>query len=145
MSSIPDPLQLWRKALSSLESSGNTLANQAMNTGDFAAALHQMANLSLGMQQTFEKVLTVYFKQLNLPSRKDIAELAAALQRIEVRLDQLSPRSAAAATQPRPARTRRPEQAAAASKSPALAAPASPVAKHSAATRAPAKRARRRG
>ena len=145
MSPIPDPLKLWRNAISELESSGNAFAKQTMNTAEFATALHQMANLSLGMQQTFEKVLTVYFKQLNLPSRKDIAELAAALQRIEVRLDQLSPRSAAAATQPRPARTRRPEEATAASKSPALAAPASQLAKHSAATRAPAKRARRSG
>ncbi|MET0540447.1 MAG: hypothetical protein ABWZ88_01705 [Variovorax sp.] len=108
MSPPIDPLQLWRKAITSLEGSGNALANKAMGTGDFAAALHQMANLSLGMQQTFEKVLGVYFKKLDLPSRKDVAELAEKLQRIEERLDlHVGARGGAAAAAPPPARTRK--------------------------------------
>ena len=123
MSGLPDPLQLWRNAINSLEGGGNALANKAMNTGDFTAALHQMANLSLGMQQTFEKVLGVYLRKLNLPSRKEVAELAAALQRIESRLDQLVP--APATTQaPRPPRTRRASTAAAPSPPPQPAAKA---------------------
>ena len=104
---IPDPLQMWRKAVASLEGRGNSLANSTMNTGEFASALHQVANMSLGMQQTFEKVLGVYLKNLNLPSRKEVAELAASLQRVEAKLDQLLTAEAREPSGRRPARTRR--------------------------------------
>ena len=104
---LPDPLQMWRKAVATLEGRGNSLANTAMSSGEFASALHQVANVSLGMQQTFEKVLGVYLKNLNLPSRQEIAELAAALQRVEAKLDQLITAEAREPTGPRPARTRR--------------------------------------
>jgi len=107
---IPDPLQMWRRAIATLEGSGNSLANDAMSSGEFAAALHQVANLSLGMQQTFEKVLGVYLKKLNLPSRKEIAELAAAVQRVEAKLDQLATSEARVPARPRPPRTRRPAE-----------------------------------
>lgn len=108
MSLIPDPLQLWRKALTTLEGSGNAMANKAMGSGDFASALHQVAKASIGMQQTFEKVLALYFRKLDLPSRKEIAELAAALERIEARLDASTGPSGKAPAAPRPPRTRRP-------------------------------------
>lgn len=105
---IPDPLQMWRKAIASLEASGNALANRAMGSDEFSSALHQMANLSLGMQQTFEKVLGTYLKRANLPSRAEVAELAQALQRIEGKLDRLLPAEARPDTATRPARTRVP-------------------------------------
>jgi len=105
---IPDPLQMWRKAIAKLESGGNALANRAMDSSEFSSALHQMANLSLGMQQTFEKVLGTYLKKANLPSRAEIVELAQALQRIESKLDRLLPTEPAPDQRPRPARTRVP-------------------------------------
>ena len=122
MSPIPDPLKLWRNAISELESSGNAFAKQTMNTAEFATALHQMANLSLGMQQAFEKVVGLYLKQLNLPSRKDFAEMSATLQRIEARLEQLGPAPAPAAPRPRPPRTRTPAPAVGSDETPATAA-----------------------
>ncbi|MET0543957.1 MAG: hypothetical protein ABWZ88_19615 [Variovorax sp.] len=108
MSPMPDPLQLWRKALTTLEGRGNTVANKAMGTGDLASALHQVANASLGMQQTFEKVLGTYLRKLDLPSRKEIAELTAAVQRVEARLDALAGAASKPSDVPHPPRTRRP-------------------------------------
>jgi hypothetical protein len=105
---IPDPLQMWRKAIAKLEAGGNALANRAMDSNEFSSALNQMANLSLGMQQTFEKVLGTYLKKANLPSRAEIVELAQALQRIESKLDRLLPTEVTADQRPRPARTRVP-------------------------------------
>jgi hypothetical protein len=115
---IPDPLKMWRNAISTLESGGNKMANSAMGSGEFASALHQVANASLGMQQTFEKVLGVYLKRLNLPSRKEITELAAVVHRIEAKLDQLITTEARVPAGPRPARTRRPAASAAATPAP---------------------------
>jgi hypothetical protein len=61
------------------------------------------------MQQMFEKVIDAYLRRANLPSRKEIAEVAESLRRIEDKLDRLLP---ADAPVPRPARTRRPAGAA---------------------------------
>jgi hypothetical protein len=108
--SFPDPLEMWRKAISTLEGSGNSLANKAMESGEFAGALHQVATLSLGMQQAFEKAIGVYLKQLNLPSRKDITELAATLERVEAKLDELISAGTRESGEPRPPRTRRPDE-----------------------------------
>ncbi len=105
---IPDPLQMWRKAIAKLEASGNALANRAMDSSEFSSALHHMANLSLGMQQTFEKVLGTYLKRANLPSRTEVAELAQMLQRIEEKLDRLLPVEVRPDKVTKPARTRVP-------------------------------------
>jgi hypothetical protein len=144
---IPDPLKMWRNAISTLESGGNKLANNAMGSGEFASALHQVANASLGMQQTFEKVLGFYLKRLNLPSRKEFNELATVVHRIEAKLDQVLTTEARAPTGARPARTRRPAAPAAQTPAPAIAPASAPApATKSRAKRAPkvsAKRARK--
>jgi hypothetical protein len=122
---IPDPLQMWRKAIAKLEAGGNALANRAMDSSEFSSALHQMANLSLGMQQTFEKVLGTYLKRANLPSRAEVAELAQTLQRIESKLDRLLPVEVRPDQATKPARTRvPPDRPPAQSVEPSRAAPA---------------------
>ena len=108
---VPDPLQMFRRAISTLEGKGNSLANRAMKSGEFASALHQVANVSLGMQHLCEKVLGFYLKTLNLPSRREITELAATLHRIEAKLEQLITAEPREPTGQRPARTRRPDEA----------------------------------
>jgi hypothetical protein len=105
---IPDPFQMWRDALTKLEGNVNSLVTERMDTQDLMRSVHQLSTLSLGMQQAFEKAIGSYLARVNLPSRKDVAELAAALQRVEDKLDRLLPASALAGAAPRPARTRRP-------------------------------------
>lgn len=117
-----DPLEMWRQAVTKLESGMNTLGNQSLSSEEFTKALHQFSTVSMQMQQILEKVLGKYLRTVNLPSHKDIVELAETLRRIEDKLDQLVPTAAPAA--PRPARTRRPSAAiAAAPAEPSLPAP----------------------
>jgi hypothetical protein len=124
---IPDPFQMWREALTKLEGNVNSLVTERMDTQDLMRSVHQLSTLSLGMQQAFEKAIGSYLARVNLPSRKEVGELAAALQRVEDKLDRLLPASAAAASAvPRPARTRRPPPEEVAS-SPAEAPTANPV------------------
>ena len=105
---IPDPLQMWRDAVTKLESNVNSLVTGSMESQEVVRSLHQFRTVSLGMEQAFEKAIGSYLAKVNLPSRKDVSELAAALQRIEDKVDRLLPAGAAAPTLPRPARTRRP-------------------------------------
>jgi hypothetical protein len=106
-----DPFDMWRQALSKLESGMNALSNRSMDSDQFAQALQQFSAVSIGMQQALDKALRRHLKVLNLPTRDDIDGLSAALQRIEERLDRLA--GAPAPAGPRPARTRRPPEMAA--------------------------------
>jgi hypothetical protein len=127
---IPDPLQMWREALTKLESNVNSLVTGGMDSQEVMRSVHQLSTVSLGLQQAFEKAIGSYLAKVNLPSRKDVSELAAALQRIEDKVDRLLPASTAAPTLPRPARTRRPppdEASAKPAKATAGALPAGPA------------------
>lgn len=127
---IPDPLQMWREALTKLESNVNALVTGSMDSQEVVRSVHQLSTVSLGLQQAFEKAISCYLAKVNLPSRKDVSELAAALRRIEDKLDLLLPASAAAPALPRPARTRRPpseERSAPPAKAPAGAPAAAPA------------------
>ncbi|WP_238463843.1 hypothetical protein [Paraburkholderia tagetis] len=110
-----DPFQIWREALSKLENDANAFAAGTLKTQEALQAVHQVSSVSLGMQQWFEKTTEEYLRRANLPSRKSVDELATSLRRIEEKLDRLLSQEASAAPAPRPARTRRPPGAAAAS------------------------------
>jgi hypothetical protein len=110
---LPDPLQLWRDALTRLEGEVNTLATGSLQSQEMLRALHQFSGASLGLQQLFEKAVAGYLRRANLPSRKDVADLAESLRRIEDKLDRLLPPEAVPAVR-RPPRTRRPPGVAAA-------------------------------
>ena len=108
---IPDPFQMWRDALTKLEGEANTLATGSLKSNELVRSMNQLAGMTLSTQQVFEKVMEAYLRRANLPSRKEVAELAETLQRIESKLDQMLGTSAGGVA-PRPARTRRPAAAA---------------------------------
>ena len=148
---LVDPLQMWRDAVTKLESEVNSMATGSTKYDDVVRALHQFSTVSLGMEQLLEKVIGGYLRRANLPSRKEVLELAESLRRIEDKVDRLLPVEAVAAMPaPRPPRTRRPSPASAvesgapAEARAAAAAPASAEARTPAATPddAPKKRAR---
>jgi hypothetical protein len=105
-----DPLKLWRESFTKLEGAINDMATRRMDTPEFAQALNQFSMASIGMQHVFQKSLDRGFKQLDIPSRKEMASLAAAVQRVEDKLDRLLPPPPAVGA-PRPPRTRRPAKA----------------------------------
>lgn len=110
---FPDPLQMWRDAVTKLESEVNSTLTGSSKSRELVQTLHQFSNVSQGVQQLVEKVVDGYLRRANLPSRKEVAELAQSLRRIEDKLDRLLPAEALGAPgAPRPARTRRPPSAA---------------------------------
>lgn len=102
---FPDPMQLWRDALTRLEKDVNALTTGSLESQDVVRSMHQFSSASLGMQGMLERLLEAYLRKANLPSRKDIAAVAETLARVEEKLDRLLP---ATAPPSRPARTRRP-------------------------------------
>jgi len=59
---FPDPLQIWREAVTKLESDVNSLATGSLKSQEVARSLHQFSSVSLGMQQMFEKVIDAYLR-----------------------------------------------------------------------------------
>ncbi|MEO6747254.1 MAG: hypothetical protein ABIS28_04520 [Caldimonas sp.] len=106
---LVDPLQLWRDAVTKLEGEVNSLATGSSKNEQIVSALHQFSSVTLGMEQLLEKVIGGYLRRANLPSRKEVLELAESLRRIEDKVDRLLPADAViAAGPPRPPRTRQP-------------------------------------
>ena len=98
-----DPFAIWREQIDRLESSVNTFATSNMESEQFAKALALFLRASLGAHHVFDENLAKLYQRLNLPSRTEVAALAAVVQRIEEKLDMLLP---ATPSVPRPARTR---------------------------------------
>ena len=52
-----DPLQMWREAVTKLESEVNSLATGSTKSQDVVRALHQFSNVSLGMEAHLREIL----------------------------------------------------------------------------------------
>ena len=108
-----DPLALLRTGVNRLEGGANAFATRKMQSDQFSQLVGQWLKISLGVQHVVGKVLTKLYARLDVPSRTELAALAAAVQRVEDKVSALLP--AAPSLAPRPARTRRaPEPVAAA-------------------------------
>ncbi|MDT4811411.1 hypothetical protein FQZ97_443500 [compost metagenome] len=105
---FPDPLQFCRDTLTKLESGINQFAARKMESEEFAETLNRVNKVSLGVQYALDKSLACFFERLDLPSRTEVTALAAAVQRVEEKLERLLPEISHEALQPRPPRTRLP-------------------------------------
>jgi hypothetical protein len=105
-----DPFDMWRQAATKLEEGMNALGAQTLKSDKASKALLEISTASMQMQHAMQGALGKYFKALNLPSRKDVVELAATLRSIDDKLDQLLLASSPP-TASRPARTRVPGKA----------------------------------
>jgi len=107
-SMLPDPLQFCRETLNKLENGINEFAARKMETGEFAQALGCYVRASTGARYLAERSLARLLEHLDLPSRQEMQELAASVQRIEDKLDSLLPCIDEHSLVPRPPRSRRP-------------------------------------
>ena len=133
-----DPLELWRKALSSLESNFNQYSSQALRSDEITQSMSRLSTAAVGLQSTWDQAMARYFKTMNIATRDEVMSIAAALQRVEEKLDRLLPAETSVA--PRPSRTRQPP--AALSAAAPVAAVAAPETDHAATDSPPARAGR---
>jgi SMC interacting uncharacterized protein involved in chromosome segregation len=115
-----DPVALWQKTISEIETGLNVFANQAMNSPEFSKMMNQAGGITAGAQKQFCELMERYLLMTNLPSRAQMIGIAERLQTIENQLNdvkkllqQVTNSAAAQAgpiNAPRPPRTKRPPQ-----------------------------------
>jgi hypothetical protein len=105
---LPDPLKLYREAINKFENGVNSLAARHIDSRELGMMINQFSKVSLGLQHLSTSSLERLYKRMDLPSRAEVAALAAALQRVEDKLDRLLPAPSSETIAPRPPRTRRP-------------------------------------
>ncbi|VVM96708.1 hypothetical protein PS862_04499 [Pseudomonas fluorescens] len=105
---LPDPLKMYRQAITKFENGVNALAARNVDSKELGQVINQLSKVSLGLQHLSETSLEQLYKRMDLPRRSEIAALAAAVQRVEDKLDHLLPAPMNPAIAPRPPRTRRP-------------------------------------
>jgi hypothetical protein len=119
-----DPVALWHTMIGEMEKGFNAFANQTMTSPEFSKAMNQAGGASAGAQKQFGDFMEKYLLNMNLPSRAQMIGMAERLQNIEsqlneikVMLQQMNAGNAAStySVAPRPPRTKRPPEPAAAS------------------------------
>lgn len=108
LSLIPDPFKLYRESLNRLEQGANALATRHADSPYMARTLLGISRLALGARHVSEKSLVSVYRHLALPSRHEVETIAAAVQRVEDKLDLLLPESAKPVRPQRPERSRKP-------------------------------------
>lgn len=111
LSFIPDPFRLCRDLLDRVENGVNALATRHMDSPRVVKAMFSASKVALGARHLSEKSLEALYRRLELPSRGEVETLAAAVRRVEDKLDMLLPASAKPPRPARPARTRQPAPA----------------------------------
>lgn len=105
---LPDPFKLYRDAITRFENRINALAARNIDSKEVGLVIDQYSKITLGLQHLTQTSLELLFRRMDLPSRSEINVLAACLQRVEDKLDQLVATPAPVGIAPRPPRTRRP-------------------------------------
>ncbi|MGN0096480.1 MAG: phasin family protein [Corynebacterium sp.] len=108
---FPDPMKMWRDAVTNMEKDFNSRATESMKDPETVRSMQQMMAATEGMQQSFEQALETYLHTANLPTRKDINALSEKLDIINEKIDTLQRNQASRDSVPRPSRTRRPPSA----------------------------------
>lgn len=88
--SLLDPFALWRELTVQLEKRANELANQGMQSDEFAKGMQKALGASLLTKKVTQELLKRFFEALNLPTRADTATLGERLHAIEDSLVKLS-------------------------------------------------------
>lgn len=114
-----DVVDLWRKWLTETERQWNSFFNEVMGTDSFSRFTSNYMDAYSVVQRGLNQGMERYLNTFNLPTHSDIVELGERLHNIEERLALLEQNisslleaaggvPAAAVTQLRPRRTRRP-------------------------------------
>lgn len=87
-----DPFSLWKSMYDQTEKNMNEVIHETLKTEAFSEWLGQVQNTYLQYQQLVQKSTEAYLKQVNMPSREEVASLANLIINIEEKIDNIDQR-----------------------------------------------------
>jgi hypothetical protein len=112
---VSGPAELWHAMLGEMEKGFNAFANQAMASPEFGKVFNQVGATTADAQKQLGEMMERYLSSMNLPSRAQMADFGQRLEAIETQLAEITTLlrqrpapPAAAASVPKPPRSKRP-------------------------------------
>ena len=84
-----DPFSLWKSMYDQTEKNMNEVIHETLKTEAFSEWLGQVQNSYLQYQQLVQKSTEEYLKQVNMPSREEVASLANLIINVEEKIDNI--------------------------------------------------------
>lgn len=82
----PDPAAFFRDMLGQWENAANEFGANLMKSGEFARTVQGATTISLKAQEAAHEAMSRALAAANMPSRGEVADIAARLQGVEERL-----------------------------------------------------------
>lgn len=111
-----NPLDLWRQFITDSERQWNSFFKDVLGTDQFSTSMNAWVEASLTVQRMVADQLERFYTAFNIPTHGDLVDLGERMKAIEDSLVTLqaqlagpkTARKRAAASRPKPARTRKP-------------------------------------
>ena len=84
-----DPFSIWKSVYDQTEKNMNEVIHETLKTEAFSEWLGQVQNTYLQYQQLVQKSTEEYLKQVNMPSREEVASLANLIINIEEKIENI--------------------------------------------------------
>ena len=108
----PDPSAFFRDMLGQWEKMANSFGGDAVKSEEFTRAMHGASAAAMQAQAQTHEMMAKALAAANLPSRKDVEDLAARLAAVEATLHRIEAKldgtPAAKPDRPKPKRDRKP-------------------------------------
>ena len=85
-----DPMTMLKNTYEQTESTFSDAIKEMMNKEAFSEQMGDHLNYYLQYQQLMDKMTHTYLKEMNIPSRDDLANMATLIINLEEKVDQLS-------------------------------------------------------
>lgn len=85
-----DPFTMWKTIYDQTEATWNKTIQEAMNKDSFSESMGETLNYYLQYQELVNKMTESYLKELNMPSRSEISDIASLVINLEEKVDQFN-------------------------------------------------------
>ncbi|HWI48703.1 MAG TPA: polyhydroxyalkanoate biosynthesis repressor PhaR [Rummeliibacillus sp.] len=84
-----DPFKIWKDMYEKTESTWRGAIQDTLGTEQFAQGLGQIQNQYVQYQEMVNTLTESYLKQVNIPSREEIAKVASLIINVDTKIDDM--------------------------------------------------------
>lgn len=85
-----DPFSMWKNIYDQTEATWNKTLQEMMEKESFSESMGDTLNYYLQYQELVNKMTETYLKEVNMPSRSEIADIASLIINLEEKVDQFN-------------------------------------------------------